>query len=253
MLPSSPYLSRVSARDAKPPQGGFCISRAIVNLRMVVVRPRARVYVDGFNFDYAAFGRGRGTHAAYRWLDLPRFFDVVLPDLDITHIRYFTAKVRPAPWKPADYAATGRQERYLGAIASSPRTTIHQAKFATWRVKRPLAGPIGVTPTYVTVWDTKEKGSDVSLASFMLVDGFKGLCDVAVVVSDDSDLLDPVRLVRSELGLTVGVVRVSTHRASVFRADADFVRSVRRWHFATSQLPDVVDVPGGSIRRPEGW
>lgn len=30
----------------------------------------------------------------------------------------------------------------------------------------------GVEPTYVTVWDTKEKGSDVSLASFMLVDGF---------------------------------------------------------------------------------
>ena len=37
---------------------------------MVAVRPRARVYVDGFNFDYAAF----------RWLDLSRFFDVVLPD-----------------------------------------------------------------------------------------------------------------------------------------------------------------------------
>ena len=65
---------------------------------MVVVRPRARVYVDGFNFDYAAF----------RWLDLPRFFDVVLPDVDITLIRYFTAKVRPAPWRPTGYAMTGR-------------------------------------------------------------------------------------------------------------------------------------------------
>ena len=146
-----------------------------------------------------------------------------------------------------------RQERYLSALGSSPRTTIHQAKFATWEVKRPLVGPVGVEPTFVTVWDTKEKGSDVSLASFMLVDGFKGLYEVAVVVSDDSDLLDPVRLVRSELGLKVGVVRVNAHRASVFRADADFVRSVRRWHFATSQLPDVIDVPGGSIRRPEGW
>ena len=91
---------------------------------MVFVRPRARVYVDGFNFDYAAFDKGRGKHAAFRWLDLPRFFDVLLPDLDITHIRYFTAKVRPAPWKPTDYTMTGRQERYLGAIASLPRTSV---------------------------------------------------------------------------------------------------------------------------------
>ena len=50
----------------------------------------------------------------------------------------------------------------------------------------------------------------------MLVDGFKGLYNVAVVVSDDSDLLDPVRLVRSELGLKVGAVLVS--------ADRDFAR-----------------------------
>ncbi|MCX6362913.1 MAG: hypothetical protein NTW58_01840 [Actinobacteria bacterium] len=88
----------------------------------------------------------------------------------------------------------------------------------------------------------------------MLVDGFKALYDVAVVVSDDSDLLDPVRLVRSELGLKVGGVRVRVHRASVFREEADFVRSVRRWHFATCQLPEVVDLPDGSvIRRPSGW
>jgi hypothetical protein len=220
---------------------------------MVVVRPRARVYVDGFNFDYAAFGRGRGVHAGFRWLDLARFFDVVLPELEVTHVRYFTAKVRPAPWKPGDRDARRRQACYLRAVASSPRTTIHEAKFATWRVRRPLVGPVGVEPTYVTVWDTKEKGSDVSLASFMLMDGFKGLYDVAVIVSDDSDLLDPVRLVRSELGLEVGVVRVRAQRASVFRAEADFVRSVRRWHFATTQLPDVIDAPGGPIRKPEGW
>lgn len=44
--------------------------------------------------------------------------------------------------------------------------------------------PAGVEPTYVGVWDTKEKGSDVSLASFMFVDGFKGLYDVAIALCD---------------------------------------------------------------------
>jgi hypothetical protein len=66
--------------------------------------------------------------------------------------------------------------------------------------------------------------------------------------------VDQVRFVRSELGLKVGVVRVRVHRASVFRAEVDFVRSVRRWHFATCQLPEMVDLPDGSvIRRPSGW
>ena len=218
------------------------------------MRLRARVFVDGFNFDYAAFGKGRGKYAQFRWLDLPRFFDILLRDLEVTYVRYFTAKIRPAPWKPADLGATMRQERYLAALRSLPEVAVHEASFATWPVLRPLAGPVGVEPRYVTVWDTKEKGSDVSLASFMLVDGFKGLYDVAVVVSDDSDLLDPVRLVRAELGLKVGVVRVRADRASVFSREVDFVRSVRRWHFAACQLPEVITLrTGRTVRKPDGW
>jgi len=57
---------------------------AIVNPRMVVVCQRARVCVDGLNCDDAAFAKGRGTHAASRRLDLPRFIGAVLPDLDVT-------------------------------------------------------------------------------------------------------------------------------------------------------------------------
>ncbi len=217
-------------------------------------RPRARVYVDGFNFYYAAFAKGRGKYADFRWLDLPRFFDHVLRDVDIQLVRYFTAKVRPAPWKPNDFSQAARQESYLAALGSRSRVTIHQATFSTWPVSRPLVGPVGAPPKYVTVWDTKEKGSDVSLASFMLVDGFKELYDIAVVVSDDSDLLHPVQLVRADLGLHVGVVRIRTDRASVFRGRADFIRTVRRWHFETAQLPETIALPGGRcVHRPAEW
>lgn len=217
-------------------------------------RPRARVYVDGFNFDYAAFNKGRGKYAAFRWLDVPRFFDVALRDLAVDRVRYFTAQVRPPPWRPFDFSATTRQRKYLAVLSALPKMTVHRATFATWAVSRPLVGDVGVEPEFVTVWDTKEKGSDVSLASHMLVDGFRGLYDVAVVVSDDSDLLDPVRLVREELGLRVGVVRIRADRASVFRQRVDFFRSVRRWHFATCQLPELVVLPDGRrVRRPAEW
>ncbi|MGI8595447.1 MAG: hypothetical protein ACR2ML_13990, partial [Solirubrobacteraceae bacterium] len=42
-------------------------------------------------------------------------------------------------------------------------------------------------------------------ASFVLLDAFKKDCDTAVVISNDSDLAEPVRLAQDEFGITVGV------------------------------------------------
>jgi len=213
---------------------------------------RTRVYIDGFNFYFAAFKHGRFSD--YRWLDLPRFADNVLRGHRIEHVRYFTARVQPRPWKPDDLSQCRRQDDYLSALSSLARLTIHEAWFATSRVARPLTVSPVRGSRFVEVWETREKGSDVSLASFLLVDGFKDLYDTAVVVSDDSDLLDPVRLVRTELGKRVGVVRVRRDRASVFRHEADFVYGVRPWQFRQAQLPQNVTLGDGSVvSRPGGW
>jgi len=43
-------------------------------------------------------------------------------------------------------------------------------------------------------------------------------------------------------------------RACVFAKQADFVRSVRRGHFAAAQLPDeLTGVDGRLIARPREW
>ena len=49
-----------------------------------------------------------------------------------------------------------------------------------------------------------EKGSDVNLASLLLADGFRRDYEVAVVISTDSDLALPMRIVRRQLQLPVG-------------------------------------------------
>jgi hypothetical protein len=54
------------------------------------------------------------------------------------------------------------------------------------------------------VWNTEEKGSDVNLASYLLIDGFRARYDIAVVISNDSDLKTPVEFVRGDLGAPVG-------------------------------------------------
>ena len=63
------------------------------------------------------------------------------------------------------------------------------------------------------VLDTEEKGSDVNLASYMLMDGFDDDYELAVVVSNDSDLELPIRMARTRLGKQIGVFDPSSRRS----------------------------------------
>jgi hypothetical protein len=239
-------------RGAKPPPGGFCFSRDIVNLGGDVPsrRPRTRVYIDGFNFYYAAFRRARFQE--YKWLDLVAFCRVALPRNDVQLVRYFTAPLDPSRGRDGQRA---RQEAYLAALRTTPGLQTHYGQFVEhaklqWLVDAPEHGP-----KKALVWVPEEKGSDVNLAAHLLVGGFAGKYEVAVVVSNDADLLEPVRLVRAVLGLPVGVIKVEGgQRACVFAKQADFVRTVRRGHFTAAQLPPTITTADGkTISKPREW
>jgi uncharacterized LabA/DUF88 family protein len=220
------------------------------------------VYIDGFNFYYAAYAEGE--YGDYKWLDLCRFCDDLLPKLDVVAVRYFTAKVKSLPHDPNNYR---RQDAYLRALSTLPRLTVHLGQFSKHTVAARLSEPAGNLSALarVRVHRTEEKGSDVNLAAHMLLDAFNDAYDVAVVVSDDSDLHQPVRMVREELGKKVGIVRVIRYlknprtgkrvqRGSVFRDKVDFIKDVRRRHFANAQLPLVVPLGGGnSVECPASW
>ncbi len=55
----------------------------------------------------------------------------------------------------------------------------------------PLADSDPDDPVIVDVIKTQEKGSDVNLATYMLLDAFRQESDIAVVISNDSDLRSP--------------------------------------------------------------
>lgn len=46
----------------------------------------------------------------------------------------------------------------------------------------------------------------MNLASHMVHDGHKGCYKIAIVISDDSDLAAPLRIVRNDLGLVTGIL-----------------------------------------------
>lgn len=58
----------------------------------------------------------------------------------------------------------------------------------------------------VRVVKTEEKGSDVNLATHLLVDGFQGHYETAVVISNDSDLNLPITMVKNVLKKRIGVI-----------------------------------------------
>ena len=156
------------------------------------------VYVDGFNLYYGCL---RGTQ--YRWLDLEALCRRLLPQDSIHRIRYFTARVTPRPSNPQ---ASQRQQAYLRALETIPYLTVHLGHFLSHPVRMPLAHPQSGGPPTVEVVKTEEKGSDVNLATYLLLDAFRTDCETAVVISNDSDLKEPIAVVQQQLGIPVGVV-----------------------------------------------
>ena len=120
-------------------------------------------------------------------------------------------------------------------------------------------------PKTVEVRDTNEKGSDVNLATFLIFDAFERDYEAAVVISNDSDLALPIRMVREKLGLTVGVLnphalpsidpldqRKPQTSYALLRA-ATFYKPIRESVLRQSLFPDTLEDAQGPFHKPVGW
>jgi uncharacterized LabA/DUF88 family protein len=80
--------------------------------------------------------------------------------------------------------------------------TIYFGSFLATKVRMRRADGHG----FVKVLKSEEKGSDVNLASHLLIDCYLSDCDIAVIVSNDSDLVFPIEHVKQRLGKIIGIV-----------------------------------------------
>ena len=123
--------------------------------------------------------------------------------------------------------------------------------FLSHTVRAPLAQPVGGQHS-VEIVRTEEKGSDVNLAVHLLNDGWLDAYDCAVVVSNDSDIAEGMRLVRQHHAKRIGLVTPGSARPSrQLMAHADFSRHARSNALRHSQLPNPI--PGTSIGKPAAW
>ena len=101
---------------------------------------------------------------------------------------------------------------------------------------------------------TEKMGSDVNLATYLLLDGFRQSADAYIVVSNDSDLAEPMRVMIREFGHTVGLVAPSGRPSNALLATGpQIIRELRSGVLAASQMPNSLKDVNGTIHKPTEW
>ena len=108
----------------------------------------------------------------------------------------------------------------------------------------------------VQVLKSEEKGSDVNLATMLLVDAFDGDFEKAVVVSNDGDLALPIEIVQKKFSLPVIVLfpggpgrKLSYYLSQVATASP----IISTTNLAASQFSATLTDAVGTIHKPTTW
>jgi len=241
------------------------------------------VYVDGYNVYYGARGLcGRGT-PGWRWLDVRALAQRLVAGVQgwstaaVDRIVYCTAVIDAAS-NPSGFVD---QDIYLKALMAS--SSVDFIEFGTYvsRVKTaPIAvraasrrggpqivksawpimikdgqgNPVPDAQFMVSFAHREEKGSDVNVASHLLVDVLTSRVDAALVISNDSDLKFPVSYARTKV--PVGTVNPSKkYLAGALKGLPTDGVGGHWWRQLTA--PDLLACqlhdPVGTLAKPVGW
>ena len=203
------------------------------------------VYVDSFNLYY-----GLIKDSPYKWLNIHSMCERLLPKNEIVGIKYFTARVHPRPDNPEKPV---RQMIYLRALRTLPNFKIIYGHFLSHEVMMPLANPPAKGPKFARVIRTEEKGSDVNLAVQLLHDGYRGKYELAVLITNDSDLLNAIRIVQQDLGLKVGLLNPQKYPSKALLKEALFIHKIRQGVLGASQFPAHMKDAHGTFEKPATW
>lgn len=216
------------------------------------MRPTAAVYVDGFNL----FRRVLSGRPHLKWLDLELLCDAFLPSFEVVQIRYFTAIVKAVAG--GDTRSPARQAVYLRALATLPRVSLHFGEFRVdkrWMARSPIDLKSDGEPQLVRVRKIEEKGTDVGLAAHMVADAMSGLADAYFLMSNDSDFVEALRVVRHRARAEIGLISPpgGGPAKALLDLEPDHPRQLRHGVLLHAQFPDALIDERGTIRRPAAW
>lgn len=228
---------------------------------------RAFVYVDGFNLFYGSLKKSK-----YKWLDINNLASIYFPNYSIEKIKYFSAITKA---RKGDLNKPVRQQMYFRALRTNPNTEIILGSFLENEVfyyvpERILNGrkqkakvsilgknislPLSGS-NYLAVKKTEEKGSDVNLGAHLVMDAYERRFDVAIVVSNDSDLVEPIRIVNGIGKLRVRLLNPypSTQERLKKATAHTGIKYIRPGALAGSQFPENMSDSVGNFHIPKDW
>lgn len=228
---------------------------------------RVTLFVDGFNY-YYGLSRGRPVrcHPRTKWANPVLLGQAICRQIGIDgtvgRVHYCSAPSLPGPNDPGQ--AT-RQHHYFQALSGVPGVTVtlgrHFEKPKSVRAIDAVTGQ-AIGPAFKAMV-REEKGSDVNLAAFLVRDAARDQFDVAIVLSNDSDLASAVNIAREDFGKEVVVVSPQINhrdRHGRRRVSYDLARAASRSlildHNLLSgcRLPDPSpDADGNLIACPSEW
>jgi len=201
---------------------------------------RLIAYIDGFNLYYGLKSKG---WKRYYWLNLQKLVENLRkPDQQLVMTKYFTARINSV-----DPARQRRQAIFLEALETFPNFRIFYGHY--------LSKPVSCFKCKRTWHTFEEKMTDVNIATELLVDAGDDRFDVAMIISGDSDLSPPLKVIRQSypqkrLVIAFPPNRVSNHLKNF--AHGYFVISEAKLRL--SQFPDQVKKTDGFVlKRPAEW
>lgn len=243
---------------------------------------RVGIYIDGYNLYYGGRGLVGGSGLpGWRWLDRRRLAQSIIAsnsqwiDPRVNRVIYCTARISGA----SNQSGSRDQDVYLRALRIA--SAVDEIEFGTYVTRvatNPLAirdrkgrpvlvrpdwpimvqddsgGPLPDARFMASVARREEKGSDVNVASHLLLDVLQLRVDAALIISNDSDLAFPVRQAR--MRVPVGLVNPTKgYPAGALNGDPGDGVGGHWWYQLTAadlfaaQLPDSVS----QLRKPAGW
>ena len=207
------------------------------------VSPADRVisFIDGFNL----YRGMRDSHLRdCYWLDVVKLSGLLSPaGTTLVEATYFTARISGR----YDADKQRRQSTYLDALATLTSLRIVEGTYRT--------EPVRCSRCHFNWQVPREKQTDVSIATEMLLAATLDRCDTLLLISGDSDLVPPIRAIHLHFPRKRVIVGFPPNRYShELKQVANGFFHVGPSHLRHSQLPDPVTTAGGfALRCPAKW
>lgn len=142
-------------------------------------KQRVIVYIDGFNFYY---GLKNPKWRRYYWLDIVKLFEsFIRSNQELIAVKYFSAR-------PDNMGKSKRQDAFFQANNENPKFKLILGKYLKKEITCFNCGR--------KINTHEEKETDVRIATQIVADAYQKNCEIAIIVSADSDMIPAIELAK---------------------------------------------------------